>query len=71
MLNAALYAVFSTLSNSDVWDLVAYLWESNTTTQVLTTGKQLYAANCAACHGASGAGDGPTRLGALQLEYKC
>jgi mono/diheme cytochrome c family protein/plastocyanin len=47
------------LSDMQVWDLVASVWASNTTPQALATGKQLFAANCAACHGETGAGDGP------------
>lgn len=47
------------LSDAQVWDVVAHVWESNTSAQVLLTGKQLFAANCAACHGETGAGDGP------------
>lgn len=45
-------------SDQDIWDLVAYVWRSNLTPQALQKGKQLYATNCAACHGESGAGDG-------------
>jgi mono/diheme cytochrome c family protein/plastocyanin len=46
------------LSEQQVWDLVAYLWASNTSAQKLALGKNLYAENCAACHGEQGAGDG-------------
>ncbi|MCK6585371.1 MAG: c-type cytochrome [Anaerolineales bacterium] len=57
------YQVFTDLSNtspteSHRWDMVAYLWQSNTTSESLANGKQLYAQNCAACHGENGAGDG-------------
>jgi mono/diheme cytochrome c family protein len=48
----------SSLSDADIWDLVAWLWESNTTADMLGRGEQLYAQNCAACHGANGNGDG-------------
>jgi mono/diheme cytochrome c family protein len=40
------------------WDVVAYLWQSNTTPESLANGEQLFAQNCAACHGETGAGDG-------------
>jgi mono/diheme cytochrome c family protein/plastocyanin len=51
-------ASLSSLTNLDLWDLVALTWQSNTTPEELSVGQQLYATNCAACHGESGAGDG-------------
>ncbi|HBG74745.1 MAG: hypothetical protein A2X25_11970 [Chloroflexi bacterium GWB2_49_20] len=48
----------ATLSNSDLWGLVAYIWQSNTTPEGLTEGQRLFAQNCAACHGETGNGDG-------------
>lgn len=57
------YQVFTDLSDTSLtesqkWDAVAYLWQSNTTPESLANGKELYAQNCAACHGENGAGDG-------------
>lgn len=57
------YEVFESLQNTSLtdgqrWDVVAYFWQSNTTPEALAKGKQLYAKNCAACHGENGAGDG-------------
>ncbi len=46
------------LSDQDIWDLVALVWQSNITRQDLAEGQQLYTTNCAACHGETGAGDG-------------
>jgi len=46
------------LTESQRWDVVAYIWQSNTTSNALANGQQLYAQNCAACHGETGAGDG-------------
>ena len=46
------------LSDEQVWDVVAYTWQANTTPGKLAEGQQLYAENCAACHGEAGAGDG-------------
>jgi mono/diheme cytochrome c family protein/plastocyanin len=46
------------LTDADIWDLVAHIWDSNASTPALATGKQLYTANCSACHGDAGAGDG-------------
>jgi mono/diheme cytochrome c family protein len=47
-----------TLSDQQVWDLVAALWQAGTNPEKLEQGKALYAQNCAACHGENGAGDG-------------
>lgn len=48
----------SALSDQDIWDLVALVWQSNIARQDLAQGQQLYTTNCAACHGETGAGDG-------------
>ncbi len=48
----------TSLTEAQRWDVVAYLWQSNTTPASLENGKQLYAQNCATCHGENGAGDG-------------
>jgi mono/diheme cytochrome c family protein len=57
------YDVFAEMKNTSLtpekrWDVIAYLWQSNTTPESLARGKQLYIQNCAACHGENGAGDG-------------
>ena len=57
------YQIFTELSSTSLtesqrWDVVAYLWQSNTTPESLANGQQLYVQNCAACHGENGAGDG-------------
>ena len=46
------------LNDAQVWDLVAYIWRSHTPSDGILTGRSLYQANCAACHGEGGAGDG-------------
>jgi plastocyanin len=48
----------SSLSDPDLWDLVAYIWQSNTTQEGLAEGQRLFAQNCAACHGEAGRGNG-------------
>jgi mono/diheme cytochrome c family protein/plastocyanin len=46
------------LSDSQVWDLVALVWQQNTEPAKLAEGAALYQRDCAACHGVAGAGDG-------------
>ncbi len=48
----------TSLSDSEKWDVVSFIWQSNTTPEALANGKKLYSQNCAACHGENGAGDG-------------
>jgi len=48
----------TSLTESQRWDLVAYIWQSNTTPEALASGRKLFAQNCAACHGENGAGNG-------------
>ncbi len=49
---------YKDLSEQEVWDLVAWVWKSNTTPEQVQAGKEIYSANCAACHGEKGGGDG-------------
>lgn len=46
------------LDDQRVWDLVAFLWAAQTTPEKMEEGRRLYAANCAACHGEAGQGEG-------------
>ena len=46
------------LEDGQIWDLVAAIWVSQVTSEKRKEGSRLYAANCAACHGETGAGDG-------------
>jgi mono/diheme cytochrome c family protein/plastocyanin len=46
------------LSDSELWDLIAFTWRSQTTPESMRLGQQLYAENCAACHGENGDGTG-------------
>jgi len=46
------------LSDAQLWDLVAFIWQSNCTSDELEQGRQLYAQNCAACHGEDKNGQG-------------
>ncbi len=49
---------FASLSDRERWDVVAYAQTLSTTPEEVSTGKTLYEAECAACHGITGAGDG-------------
>jgi len=51
-------SALSSLSDVNIWDLVALLYWSNTSGEELASAGQLYADNCAACHGVNGQGDG-------------
>lgn len=47
------------LSDAQIWDAAAYVWSLSATPQNIAAGETIYAEKCAACHGQSGAGDGP------------
>jgi mono/diheme cytochrome c family protein len=46
------------LTGHELWDVVAAIWRSHTNADALSLGGALYSANCAACHGETGGGDG-------------
>ena len=48
----------TSMTEQQRWDVVASLWQSNTTAGNIENGRQLFAQNCAACHGENGTGDG-------------
>lgn len=50
---------FNSLSSRQRWDVVAYLYTLSTPPETIALGERLYQAECAACHGESGQGDGP------------
>ncbi len=51
-------SALSSLNDTGLWNLVAFIWQTNTTTEGLAEGQRLFAQNCAACHGESGGGNG-------------
>jgi mono/diheme cytochrome c family protein/plastocyanin len=50
------------LGDSQIWNLVALVWQQNTDSAKLTEGGALYQRDCAACHGVAGGGDGIFRV---------
>jgi mono/diheme cytochrome c family protein len=48
----------SALDDQQLWNLVAFVWQSSITPADLAEGKKLFAQNCAACHGEGGGGNG-------------
>lgn len=50
---------FTSLSDAQRWDVVAYALSLSANEDSQAQGEALYQANCAACHGDTGAGDGP------------
>jgi cytochrome c oxidase subunit 2 len=49
---------FTSLSDSDVWDSVAWIWAQQKPLDALALAKETYNKECAACHGEVGKGDG-------------
>lgn len=47
------------LDDNQIWNAVAFAWSLHTQQKAVDAGKELYAANCASCHGETGKGDGP------------
>ncbi len=44
--------------DAQLWSIVAFISQSNTTPEDVAEGRQLFEQNCAACHGIAGKGDG-------------
>ena len=53
------------LTDSQIWNTVAYAWGLHTSEEAVANGALLYAESCASCHGEGGAGDGPEATGEL------
>ncbi len=51
-------AALAKLDDQQVWNLVAFIWQSNTSADDIAEGKTLYGQNCAAYHGEAGEGNG-------------
>ncbi len=46
------------LSDQDLWNLIAALWQAGTSNENIRVGEQIFNQNCAACHGPEGDGAG-------------
>jgi mono/diheme cytochrome c family protein/plastocyanin len=58
------------LSDGDLWDVVAWIWQQQSIPTGGVEGQQLYSTNCAACHGETGQGDGVMVRGLPALDYQ-
>ncbi len=54
------------LSEAERWDVIAYLYQLGTADFMQERGQAVYAAQCQACHGPTGQGDGPEAPDGLQ-----
>ncbi len=52
-------AAFKSLSDSQLWNLIAMAWQRAAGADAIRHGQALDARDCAACHGETGKGDGP------------
>ena len=50
---------FTSLSDPQRWDVVAYVYTLSMGSEALETGEELYQQYCSDCHGETGRGDGP------------
>jgi mono/diheme cytochrome c family protein len=53
------------MTDDQIWDAVYYAWGLHTSQIEIQAGDEIYVQECAACHGESGAGDGPDAEGEL------
>jgi mono/diheme cytochrome c family protein len=54
---------FGSLSDTERWDVVAYVYTLSTSDIELALGKDIFLENCAECHGENGNGKGPQAAG--------
>lgn len=53
---------FQSYSDTQLWDAIAFDYEQAVGEQAIARGKELFARDCAACHGEGGKGNGPAGL---------
>ncbi len=58
----------ASLSDEQLWDLVAFAWMKDTGPDQMARAKEWFAQDCAACHGPGGEGDGPAGRDLLGLK---
>lgn len=57
---------FSSLSDSERWDVVTYAFSLSVSPDQLVVAGEMYQVFCMACHGEQGSGDGPQSAGNIQ-----
>ncbi len=60
---------FDSLSDSQRWDVIAYVYSLSAPAEAIARGKELYQENCAGCHGESGKGDGTQASAASMSDF--
>jgi mono/diheme cytochrome c family protein len=53
------------MSDTQIWQSVFYAWDLHTSEAEVSAGEAVYTADCAACHGPEGRGDGPEASGEM------
>jgi len=53
----------NSLSDEDIWQVTSYARSLHTGPDIVDAGAELYVQSCVACHGETGAGDGPEATG--------
>jgi mono/diheme cytochrome c family protein len=54
---------FTSLTPGQVWDVIGYIYTLDKNAETISAGKGVFDAECKACHGALGKGDGPDAAG--------
>lgn len=65
VVGTAMLSWASQLNEQQRWDVTLYTWSLASSDESIARGRELYAQQCASCHGPGGLGDGP-RAGSLE-----